>query len=59
MSWLSWTHLINLLGVLGFLISSGHVVLSVRNQTINPQPPLLTELRRYLDDVYQSCRQVA
>ena len=56
--WISWEHVTNVLGVLGFLISSGHVVLSARNQTINPQPPLLAELRRYLDDVYESCRQV-
>lgn len=58
MQWLSWDHLVKLLGVLGFVIGVCNSVAAVRNRTVNPQPELLAELRNYLDVALRSCQQV-
>jgi hypothetical protein len=47
-----------ILGVLGFVISVYNLVSAIRNRTVNPQPPLLAELRGHIDTAANSCQQL-
>jgi hypothetical protein len=47
-----------ILGVLGFVISVYNLVSAIRSRTVNPQPPLVTELRGYIETAAKSCQQL-
>jgi hypothetical protein len=47
-----------ILGVLGFVIGVYNLVSAIRNRTVIPQPPLLAELRNYLDVAHRACSQL-
>lgn len=56
--WISWQHVLNVVGVLGFVLGVVNYFGGLRSSTINPQPPVIAALRGHLDYVYKSCSQI-
>ena len=56
--WFGWQHVLNVIGVLGFVLGVVNYFGGLRSSTINSQPGLVADLRGHLDYVYESCRQI-